>query len=122
MREFSKSIRAEIRKGPDFAGGFAILAWSCGSWCSNATIADVRTGKTHETPFLGIVGCSDVTGDFDTLQRKADSSLLIARGKLEMAFGDNFGDGPCGTYHFQWRLNHLRLIGCDITAEEPKRK
>jgi hypothetical protein len=121
-RVFSQSVRAEIKKGPDFAGRFAILTWSCGSWCANATIADIRTGKTYETPFVGIVGCSEVTGDFDTLQRKADSSLLIARGRLEMAVGDNFDDGPCGTYYFQWRLNHLRLIGSDITAKEPKSK
>jgi hypothetical protein len=110
---FSASVKAEIKKGPDFAGRFAILRWSCGSGCSNATIADVITGKTYETPFVGIVGCA-VTGDSDTLQRKADSSLLIARGRLEMAFGDHFDEGPCGSYYFQWRSNHLRLIGCDI--------
>ena len=117
-RGFAKAVQAEIRKGPDFAGRLAILSWSCGTWCRNATIADVRTRKTYDTPFVGIVGCEKITGNFDTLQRRADSSLLIARGSLEMSFGQYSDGGPCGTYYFQWRVNRLRLIGCDIPAED----
>ena len=98
-------MRTEIRKGPDFAGKFAILTWSCGTWCGNATIADIRTGKTWDTPFAGIVGCDKITGSFDTLQHQADSSLLVARGSLEMSFGQYFDEGPCGTYYFQRRVN-----------------
>lgn len=106
-------MKAAISDGPDFAGRFAILLWSCGSACSNATIADVQTGKTHETPFVGIVGCPE-NGNSEALQSKADSSLLIARGSLEMTYGHYFDEGPCGTYYFQWRSNRLRLIGCEI--------
>lgn len=97
-RVFAEAVREEISKGPDFAGKFAILTWSCGTWCRNATIADIRTGKTYDTPFVGIIGCDKITGNFDTLQRQADISLLIARGSLELAFGHYFDEGPCGTY------------------------
>ena len=69
---FTQSVKAEISKGPDFAGRFAILVWSCGTACSSATIADIQTGKTHETPFVGIVGCR-ASGDSGTIQSKADS-------------------------------------------------
>jgi len=112
---FSQSVKAEISKGPDFAGRFAILLWSCGTACSNATIADVQTGKTHDTPFVGIVGCRE-NGDSETLRSKAASTLLIAQGSLEMAYGHYFDEGPCGTFYFEWRANRLRLIGCEIPA------
>jgi hypothetical protein len=122
-KSFSRAVRTEIAKGPDFAGRYAILKWTCGSWCANATIADIRTGKTYETPFVGVVGCSGVTGDFDTLQHQADSSLLIVRGLLEMPFGDRLAaDGPCGTFFFRWVPHRLQLIGCDIASESSKGK
>lgn len=115
---FSQSVKTEISDGPDFAGRFAILRWSCGTACSNATIADVQTGKTHNTPFVGIVGCPE-NGDSDSLQSKADSTLLIAQGSLEMGYGHYFDEGPCGTFYFQLRSNHLHLIGCEIPALRP---
>lgn len=117
---FSQSVKDEIKDGPDFAGRFAILVWSCGSACQNATIADVQTARTHETPFVGIVGCQ-AFGDVDTLQRKADSSLLVAQGSLEMAYGHLFDEGPCGTFWFLWRAHQLHLIGCEIPARSPSR-
>ena len=79
-------------------------------------------GKTYETPFVGVVGCRGVTGDFDTLQRQAASSLLIVRGSLEMSFDNTFGEGPCGTFYFRWVPDRLRLIGADIQGEARKTK
>jgi hypothetical protein len=113
-------VKTAIQAGPDFAGRLAILLWSCGTACSNAVIADVQTRKTHATPFVGIVGCPE-NGVSETLQSKADSSLLIASGSLELGYGHYFDEGPCGTYYFQWRSDRLRLIGCEIaTLQSPQ--
>lgn len=117
---FAREAKAEAAKGPDFAGGYAILTWSCGTWCANAAIASVQTGRTYPTPFVGVVGCASVTGNFDTLGRHADSSLLIVRGSLEMSFGNSFDEGPCGVFYFRWVPDHLQLIGCDVQRETSK--
>jgi hypothetical protein len=112
--KFSHEIKSEASKGPDFAGRYAIVLWSCGSWCSNSVIADVLSGKTYDMPFAGVVGCEPITGNFDTLQRRADSSLLIVRGSLEMSNGGYLDEGPCGTFYFRWASDRLHLVGCDI--------
>src|SRR6202012_5110373 len=36
QQSFAREAKAEAAKGPDFAGGYAILTWSCGTWCANA--------------------------------------------------------------------------------------
>jgi hypothetical protein len=113
-KEFARAVKSETSKGPDFAGRYLIVRWSCGTWCSNATIVDVVTDKTYDLPFSGVVGCQEVTGDFDTMQRRADSSLLIVRGSLEMTFDHSAYEGPCGTFYFHWNSNRLRLIECDV--------
>ena len=119
-QSFAREAKAEAAKGPDFAGGYAILTWSCGTWCANAAIASVRTGRTHSPPFVGVVGCASVTGDFETLERHADSSLLMVRGSLEMSFGNSFDEGPCGVFYFRWVPDHLQLAGCDVQSETSK--
>lgn len=116
-RKFATAVRAAASEGPDFAGRFAVVSWSCGSWCSNSVIADVTTGKFFDTPFLGVGGCRRTTGAFDTIERRHDSALLIVRGSLEMTFGNSFGAGPCGVFYFRWAQDRLRLIGCDISNE-----
>ena len=120
QQSFAREAKAESAKGPDFAGGYAILTWSCGTWCANGAIASVQTGRTYSTPFVGVVGCASVTGDLDTLERHADSSLLIVRGSLEMSFGNSFDEGPCGVFYFRWVRDHLQLIGCDVQSETSK--
>jgi hypothetical protein len=119
-QSFAREAKAEAAKGPDFAGGYAILTWSCGTRCANAAIASVQTGRTYSTPFVGVIGCARVTGDFDTLERHADSSLLIVRGSLEMSLGSSFDEGPCGVFYFRWVPDHLQLIGCDVESETSK--
>jgi hypothetical protein len=56
-KPFAQAVKREIAGGPDFAGKYVIVEWSCGSWCINASIADIRSGHTYDTPFVGIVGC-----------------------------------------------------------------
>ena len=115
-QKFPSVVKTAASMGPDFAGRYAIIRWSCGTWCSNAVISDVITGKMYDPPFVGVVGCEGTTGSFDTLQRRADSSLLIVRGSLEMSFGNAISEGPCGVFYFSWQTNRLGLLGCEIKA------
>jgi hypothetical protein len=113
-RKFIRQVREEAAKGPDFAGRYALILWSCGSWCANAIFADVLTGARHDVPFLGVGGCRTVTGDHDTMERRADSRLMVVRGSLEMTYGSEFSEGPCGTFSFVWENQSLRLLTCEI--------
>lgn len=109
------SIRAESAKGPDFAGRFVVMQWSCGTSCSNAALVDTLSHKTHKMPFVGVVGCPSVAVDRPTIQRRADSNLLIVRGSLEITFARGlFSEGPCGTFYYLWSAKRFRLIGCEI--------
>src|SRR5262249_4265491 len=85
-KAFPQAVKSAASIGPDFAGRYAIVRWTCGTWCSNNVIADVVSGKRFDTPFLGVIGCKETTGSFDTIERRANSSLLIVRGSLEMTF------------------------------------
>lgn len=55
---FQKRIRGEAKKGPNFAGHFTIVMWSCGSDCSNLAVVDLQNGKIYDTPFLAARGNS----------------------------------------------------------------
>lgn len=120
VRKAAREIRKEARKGPDFAGRYAIIRTSCGTWCTNAVIADVITGSRSGVPFLGVVGCRFVTGGHDTIERRPDSRLMIVRGSLEMTYGHTFDDGPCGTFSFLWDRGRLRLLTCQIAKAAGK--
>ncbi|MBZ5611865.1 MAG: hypothetical protein LAP38_26695 [Acidobacteriia bacterium] len=116
-RLFGNTVKAEAAKGPDFAGRYAVVLWTCGTWCTNATIADVRTARTVQLPFAGVIGCERVTGEHRTIERKADSRLMIVRGSLEIPNGDYLDEGPCGTFYYVWQQRRLRLIGCKLSEE-----
>ena len=115
---FSQAALAVVSEGPDFAGRYAIVTWGCGWWCSNVLIADVVTGRVYEAPFAAVMGFTQIT-DGELIQRRADSSLLVVCGCLEMRDAQQSGAGPCGTFHFIWSANRLRLIGCEIKSQKP---
>lgn len=120
LSEFHRAVRSEAAKGPDFAGRYAIVRWTCGSNCSNQVIADVKTGTRYETPFVGISQCIELTGfATDDIERRADSLMVIVRGSLEIQRdrGSFLDDGPCGTFAYLWQKRHLSLIGCEFSDE-----
>lgn len=92
-RSFAHAVKSEISKGPDFAGRYAVVRWSCGTGCSNDLIADVVTGRTYGMPFLGVAACRKVT---DLLQVEREpppiDRLRYQRQKLEtqVAFAETF--------------------------------
>ena len=112
-RRLAEEIKLAAKKGPDFAARYVIVQWTCGSWCANSVIADVRTGKQYVPPFAGVVGCERITGEHETIERRADSRLIIVRGRLETSDGD----GPCGTFYYVWQRNRAQVVGCELSGE-----
>jgi hypothetical protein len=118
-KKFAQVVREVVSEGPDFAGRYALVTWGCGTWCWNVVIADVVAGRVYDAPFAAAIGFAEVTPG-ELIQRRADSSLLVVSGCLEMRNGQQLKAGPCGTFHFNWSANHLRLIGCEMKDPRPQ--
>jgi hypothetical protein len=116
---FLQAVRDVVSDGPDFAGRYAIVTWGCGTWCWNIVIADVVTGRVYDAPFVAAIGFPQVTHG-ELIQRRADSSLLVVSGCLEMRDGQQLRAGPCGTFYFNWSADRLRLTGCEAKNPKPQ--
>ena len=102
--EMDRELRKAAAAGPDFAGLFAVLPWTCGVKCIEFSIVNIRTGRIYKTPFLGVIGCGG-NGD-EPLQFRLNSRLLIVKGNFE---GRSQG-GPCPTHYFVFGSSGLKQI------------
>jgi hypothetical protein len=113
--QFRKRLVKEARKGPNFAGHYTVVIWSCGSPCSNLAIVDVHTGETHDLPFVGVIGwgnCEVGPTEGDLLSYRVDSSLLIVTGSLEIPDlkDHTLHEGQCRRFYYQWDGSRLSLL------------
>lgn len=97
LPNFKQLVRREASKGPNFAGRFAIMSWTCGTWCSSVMAVDFQTGAPLTLPFNNVIYCPDFS-EGGALLHRPDSRLLIVRGRL----GIDGLEGPCGVYRFVW--------------------
>jgi hypothetical protein len=104
---FNKRISEVAKEGPDFAGHYAVVRWSCGSNCESIAIVDIRTRKVYEAPFMDVTGGPYVPPD-ELLSYELDSSLLIVKGSTETA--QTVDKGPWGTFYYRWDGRRLILI------------
>ncbi len=92
---------------PNFAGRYAVIRWACGSKCLMAAILDVSTATVYNPPFSGnhprFVVSMDPTSEMD-LGFRLNSSLFV----LQRACKPEHQD--CGTYYFDWNVDHFDLI------------
>jgi len=108
--QFDGRIRKSARSGPNFAGHYAVVLWSCGSICFNVAIVDVQSGHIYDTPFVGVSGCLE---DLDNpLSYRIDSRLFVVSGSLEIPdeHSQTFHDGPCGVHYYEWNGRSLHLL------------
>jgi hypothetical protein len=108
-RTFRTMIRRAARKGPNFAGHFAIAHWGRGSGLTSFVVLDVATGRVYdERPFdfidVPFQGASSGR-DYEGLVYKPGSRLLIADGCPE--------NGKCGTYYYEWKNSSFTLLRFD---------
>jgi hypothetical protein len=119
---FLRRIVTEAKKGPNFAGHYTIVIWSCGSPCRNLAVVNVETGESYHTPFIGVLGWGSCDEDSvvarDPLSYRIDSSLLVVTGTLEIADYKTgyIEEGPCGRYYYDWNGHELKLIRSVVAA------
>jgi hypothetical protein len=83
--------------------------------CINIAIVDLKSGRIHKPPFMGIGDGPCPAGFYDTERRlldfRVDSGLLILRGTPE-DFGpaDTVVDSPCSTRFYVLKRNRFVLL------------
>ncbi|WFU50733.1 hypothetical protein [Sinorhizobium terangae] len=72
-RSFQTRIADGMANGPNFAGEFAVIQIGCGTGCSIAFVASVRTGEVFRLPLGG------EDNMYLSLEYQLDSRLMIAQ-------------------------------------------
>lgn len=104
------------KPGPNFAGHYAIIRWSCGAPCLMAAIADLQTGTVLYPPITGLgIGKPDFALPMLTpelavsrnaeLEYRLDSGLLIIKATPRQT-----AKHPSYVYYFLLEGNHWRLL------------
>ena len=105
----ARSFRTRLREAAEtgavgFAGRFVITAWGCGTTCVTFAMLDARTGAVHFLPGPVITAEIDMDADFNVLETRPDSRLMVLSG----AIADT---GICTAAHFfEFTDDHFRLV------------
>jgi hypothetical protein len=103
---FRDAAQSALKRGPNFSGHYTIVAWSCGTGCSNSVVVDTATGVLYRrTPFyrLFVGGQVGNGSEYSGLSFQVNSRLLIAEG----CFGERSG---CSRRFYFWAGNRFRLL------------
>lgn len=108
-RRYRTMIREGAANGPNFAGHFAVVAWGCGSSCSERAIVDTRTGRVYFDKRL----C-----DLDTTQANASSDhddqfpayFTLSSRLLVIVGAPNEDESRDGVAFYEWTGSQLKLL------------
>ena len=82
--EFRTRIRAAAASPPNFAGGFVLSTWGCGTGCQQFVIVNPHTGYVFMAPFAP-QGGETMYADGESWERidwRPNSRLIIVNGKV----------------------------------------
>lgn len=104
--EYRTRLKDAASGGVNFAGGFIIASWGCGTGCGTGAVIDAKTGAVYFPEELGgyVAAWGDWTGDKETLEFKPNSRLLIIRGRPA-----NFDDFE-GVFYYEWTGKKFKKI------------
>ena len=103
---YRTQIRAQARKGPNFAGHFTLAKWGCGSPCLRFVIIDATSGAVYDPSI--IVGCANKYGLGAKIDFRLGSRLIAATGVSEAAVSST--EVVCGTNYHLWDGKHLKFV------------
>jgi hypothetical protein len=106
-RRFRTVLREGAKKGPNFAGHYAIVEWGCGTSCATIAVVDVKKGhvffpKISPLGFPGLEEGNQLMDQYGTSYRK-DSRLLIVNGIPS-------NKNKVGSYYYIWEAGKFKLI------------
>src|ERR1044071_985780 len=92
---------------PNFAGRYILTTWGCGTSCLMGAVIDARTGRVHWWDFSICCWGYDVDENFQPIEIRLDSKLIIFSGAR------NEKEGDVGTHFYKFesgRFVHVRTI------------
>lgn len=103
---YHSAVRDAAKRGPNFAGKFALARWSCGSSCVQMAVINEQTGAVYRGPIekLNFSAPQHSAAAFEPLEFRRDSRLLIARGCPEEV------QSNCATFFYEWKGTKFRLL------------
>ena len=113
-RLYRTIIKAEAKRGPNFADHFSVIRIGCGAATLCLAIADARTGRVYFPSKLRSVESLRVDTenvDVDSLFYRRSSRLLVAIGS------PNENRERAGISYYVWRSNQLKLIRFDAASK-----
>lgn len=87
-RVFRTRLTKASKEKPDFAGRYILASWGCGHQCLMGGVIDAKTGKVYRLPFSICCWGSDYDDNFEPIDYRIDSKLVIFTGARDMAAGD----------------------------------
>jgi hypothetical protein len=108
-RRYRTVIRHGAADGSNFAGHFAVVAWGCGSSCSERAIVDTRSGHVYFDRRLR---------DLDTTQAKAINDkdeqfpayFSVSSRLLVIVGAPNEDESRDGVAFYEWTGSQLKLL------------
>jgi hypothetical protein len=111
-QRFQTQLREGAARGPNFAGGFTLVTWGCGTSCQSIAVVRAASGAVVFAPFVSELGQAF----------RRDSRLLVVNPPAEVAsylndVGGCVGTNPptwLATRYYDWDGEHFKLV-----AESP---
>ncbi len=107
QRMFRTAIREAEEKGPNFAGGYTIAEWGCGTGCVSFVVVNTKSGLVYDAPFGKLPRSTVYLGPPPDLASmgilyRLNSKLLVVVGC------PNWKD--CARYFYEWTGSGFKLL------------
>lgn len=97
---FRNAIQDGAANGPNFAGKFTIVGWSCGANCEDHAIIDAETGKILVFGFVSNYG----------IDSRKDSTLLVVNPQKNIPSKENIEKNSVTTNYFKLENSGLVFL------------
>ncbi len=103
-RKYRTRLMIASKQKPNFAGHYILTAWGCGMECRMGAVIDARTGNVIWFPFTICCWGSGVPENFEPIEFRLDSNLIVVNGARNEKEGDN------GKHFYKFEKNHFVQI------------
>lgn len=103
-RLYKTRLKEAAKNKPNFAGHYILSVWGCGMECVMGAVIDAKTGKVTWLPFTICCWGTDVPDNFEPIEFRLDSNLIVFSGARNEKEGDN------GKHYYKFEKNHFEPI------------
>jgi hypothetical protein len=106
-RTFRARLRDASQGKPNLAGRYILTSWGCGTTCLMGAVIDAKTGKVIWFPLTICCWGSDVDDNFNPIEFRLKSNLIVFSGLRNEKEGDN------GAHFYKiedGKFTHIRSI------------